>query len=68
MNHFCTLAEQHKETNTPPYQMAKKDNNGAACCKEDMVIEEKETESDKAQTEDEDVDTRMVHTVQETAF
>lgn len=56
--------------------MAKKDSNGAAYCKEDTVTEDKETESDRAQTEDEDLETSIVlpsckltnHTVQETAL
>uniref|UniRef100_A0A3Q1CE29 Sodium-dependent multivitamin transporter n=1 Tax=Amphiprion ocellaris TaxID=80972 RepID=A0A3Q1CE29_AMPOC len=59
-----------------PYKMAKKDRNGAAYCKEDTVTEDKEAESDKAQTEDEDMETRIAqpscqlaaHTVQETAL
>ncbi|TKS75657.1 Sodium-dependent multivitamin transporter [Collichthys lucidus] len=65
-----------KEISTQPYQMAKKDSNGAAYCKEDTVTEDKETESDRAQTEDEDLETSIVlpscqltnHTVQETAL
>ncbi|XP_031176956.1 solute carrier family 5 member 6a isoform X1 [Sander lucioperca] len=65
-----------KESHAQPYQMAKKDGNGAAYCKEDTVTEDKETESDRAQTEDEDLETRMVlpscqlaaHTLQETAL
>lgn len=56
--------------------MAKKDRNGAAYCKEDMVTEDKETESDRAQTEEEDLETSVAlpscqltaHTVQETAL
>ncbi len=55
--------------------MAKKDTNGAAHCKEDAVSEGKETESDRVQTEEEDMETRIVpscqltaHTVQETAL
>lgn len=48
--------------------MAKKDGNGAACCKEDTATEDKELESDRAQTEDEDMDTPTAHTVQETAL
>ncbi|XP_039638380.1 solute carrier family 5 member 6a isoform X2 [Perca fluviatilis] len=65
-----------KESHAQPYQMAKKDGNGAAYCKEDTVTEDKETESDRAQTEDEDLETRMAlptcqlaaHTLQETAL
>ncbi|TDH00029.1 hypothetical protein EPR50_G00183110 [Perca flavescens] len=65
-----------KESHAQPYQMAKKDSNGAAYCKEDTVTEDKETESDRAQTEDEDLETRMAlptcqlaaHTLQETAL
>lgn len=56
--------------------MAKKDGNGAALCKEDTVTEDKELESDRAQTEDEDLEARVAlplcqlrgHTVEETAF
>lgn len=56
--------------------MAKKDSNGAAYCKDDTLTEDKETESDVAQTEDEDLETRVAlpscqltaHTVQETAL
>ncbi|KAE8287181.1 Sodium-dependent multivitamin transporter [Larimichthys crocea] len=70
------LAQKPKEISTQPYQMAKKDSNGAAYCKEDTVTEDKETESDRAQTEDEDLETSIVlpsckltnHTVQETAL
>lgn len=61
---------------TQPYQMAKKDRNGAAHSKEDTVTEDKETESDRAQIEEEDLETRIAlpscqltaHTVQETAL
>lgn len=70
------LVDQPKEINTQPYQMAKKDSNGAAYCKEDMVTEDKETESDRAQTEEEDLEARIAlpscqltaPTVQETAL
>lgn len=70
------LAQEPKEINTQPYQMAKKDSNGAAYCKEDMVTEDKETESDRAQTEEEDLEARIAlpscqltaPTVQETAL
>lgn len=55
--------------------MATKDSNGAAFCKEDTVTEDKEMESDRALTEDEDLEARVVpscqlraHTVQETAM
>ncbi|KAM8726653.1 solute carrier family 5 member 6a isoform 1-T3 [Acanthopagrus schlegelii] len=68
------LAQKPKE-NTQPYQMATKDSNGAALCKEDTVTEDKEMESDRALTEDEDLEARVVpsyqltaHTVQETAM
>lgn len=68
------LVDQPKE-NTQPYQMATKDSNGAALCKEDTVTEDKEMESDRALTEDEDLEARVVpsyqltaHTVQETAM
>ncbi|KAI4788888.1 hypothetical protein KUCAC02_035571, partial [Chaenocephalus aceratus] len=65
-----------KETQTLPYQRAKKDGNKAAQCKEDTVTEDKETESDRAQTEQEDLEIRMAlpscqlttHMVQETAL
>ncbi|XP_029282085.1 sodium-dependent multivitamin transporter-like [Cottoperca gobio] len=65
-----------KEIDTQPYQMAKIDGNGAAYCKEDTVTEDKETESDRAQTEEKDLETRIArpscqltaHTVQETAL
>ncbi|XP_030261458.1 solute carrier family 5 member 6a [Sparus aurata] len=68
------LGQKPKE-NTQPYQMATKDSNGAAFCKEDTVTEDKEMESDRALTEDEDLEARVVpscqlraHTVQETAM
>lgn len=56
--------------------MAQKDRNGEAYSKEDTVTEEKEMESDRAQTEEEDSeDSRArpscrltAHTVQETAL
>ncbi|XP_068432913.1 solute carrier family 5 member 6a [Clinocottus analis] len=65
-----------KDADAPPYQMATKDGNGAALCKEDTVTEDKEQESDRAQTEDEDQEVRVAppscplrgHTVDETAF
>ncbi|KAG7244221.1 hypothetical protein INR49_004294 [Caranx melampygus] len=68
------LAQKPKEISTQPYQMAKKDSNGAAHCKDST--EDKETESDHAQTEEDDLETRIAlpsckltaHTVQETAF
>ncbi|XP_017157838.1 solute carrier family 5 member 6a isoform X2 [Poecilia reticulata] len=62
------LALKPKETSSQPYQVAKKDGNGAACCKEDTATGDKELESDRAQTEDEDMDTLTTHTVQETAL
>ncbi|XP_056261316.1 solute carrier family 5 member 6a [Seriola aureovittata] len=70
------LSQKPKEISTQPYQMAKKDSNGAAHCKDDTVTEDKETESDRAQTEEEDLEARIVrpscqltaHTVQETAL
>ncbi|XP_074472687.1 sodium-dependent multivitamin transporter-like [Sebastes fasciatus] len=68
--------QKPKEINAQPYQMAKRDGNGAAYCKEDTVTEDKEAESDQAQTEDEDLEARIAlpacqlaaHTVQETAL
>ncbi|XP_056283743.1 solute carrier family 5 member 6a [Pseudoliparis swirei] len=68
--------QKSKEIDAQPYQMAKKDGNGAALCKEDTVTEDKELESDRAQTEDEDLEARVAlplcqlrgHTVEETAF
>lgn len=70
------LAPKQKEIGTQPYQKAKKDSNGGTYCKEDTVTEEKEAESDRAMTEDEDTETRITvpscqltsHTVQETAL
>ncbi|KAM4528824.1 solute carrier family 5 member 6a isoform 1-T3 [Fundulus diaphanus] len=70
------LTPKPKEINTLPYQMAKKDSNGAAYSKEDTSTEDREMERDKAQTEDEDLDTQRAlpscqltaHTVQETAL
>ncbi|XP_062415480.1 solute carrier family 5 member 6a isoform X2 [Pungitius pungitius] len=63
---------------TPPetYRMAKKDINGTALCKEDTVTEDKEMESDRAQTEEDDVESRTPlpsckltgQTVEETVF
>lgn len=54
--------------------MAKKDSNGAAHCKDDT--EDRETESGHAQTEEDDLETRVAqpsckltaHTVEETAL
>ncbi|TNN42027.1 Sodium-dependent multivitamin transporter [Liparis tanakae] len=68
--------QKSKEIDAQPYQMAKKDGNGAALCKEDTVTEDKELESDRAQTEDEDLEVRVTlpscqltgHKVEETAF
>uniref|UniRef100_A0A3P9Q786 Solute carrier family 5 member 6a n=1 Tax=Poecilia reticulata TaxID=8081 RepID=A0A3P9Q786_POERE len=65
---FIITVLQPKETSSQPYQVAKKDGNGAACCKEDTATGDKELESDRAQTEDEDMDTLTTHTVQETAL
>lgn len=73
-NSGFALVYQPKEINT--YQMATKDGSGAAYCKEDMVTEYKEAESDRARTEDEDIETRIsvlscqltAHMVQETAL
>lgn len=56
--------------------MAKKDRNGAANCKDDTVTEDEEAESDRAQTKEEDLGTRITmpscqltdHTVQETVL
>ncbi len=74
-NSLFVLVDQPREINTQPYQMAKKDSNGAAYCKEDTVTEDKETESDRAQTEEEDLERvtlpscqLMAHSVQETAL
>lgn len=74
-----TLVGQPTQSKTQPYQMAQKDRNGEAYSKEDTVTEEKEMESDRAQTEeDNSEDSRAwpscrltahtVHTVQETAL
>ncbi|XP_031732938.1 solute carrier family 5 member 6a [Anarrhichthys ocellatus] len=71
------LSTPQKTKEIQPYQMAKKDGNGAALCKEDTVTEDKEMESDRAQTEEEDdLETRAAlpscqlagHTVEETVF
>ncbi|KAL6096237.1 slc5a6 [Pungitius sinensis] len=86
------LPERYKEKlccvtplSTPPeskdipaqtYRMARKDINGAALCKEDTVTEDKEMESDRAQTEEDDVESRTPlpsckltgQTVEETVF
>lgn len=70
------LVDQSKDTTAQPYQMARKDGNGAALCKEDTVTEDKEMESDRAQTEEEDVEPRTPRpsckltgqTVEETVF
>ncbi|KAL7388013.1 hypothetical protein ABVT39_005420 [Epinephelus coioides] len=70
------LAQKPKEILAQPYLMAKKDSNGTAYCKEDTVTEDKEAESDRAETEEEDLETRIAlpscqltaHTVQETAL
>nr|XP_040016000.1 solute carrier family 5 member 6a [Gasterosteus aculeatus aculeatus]XP_040016001.1 solute carrier family 5 member 6a [Gasterosteus aculeatus aculeatus]XP_040016002.1 solute carrier family 5 member 6a [Gasterosteus aculeatus aculeatus]XP_040016003.1 solute carrier family 5 member 6a [Gasterosteus aculeatus aculeatus]XP_040016005.1 solute carrier family 5 member 6a [Gasterosteus aculeatus aculeatus] len=67
---------ESKDTTAQPYQMARKDGNGAALCKEDTVTEDKEMESDRAQTEEEDVEPRTPRpsckltgqTVEETVF
>ncbi|KAM6915147.1 solute carrier family 5 member 6a [Xenentodon cancila] len=65
------LAQKPKEINMQSRQMATKDGNGAVYCKED-----EEMESDKAATEDENMDTSITHpsyqlaaySVQETAL
>lgn len=71
------LAQKPKAINTQPYQMAKKESNGAAYPKEEVVTEEKETdESQIAKPEggDEETGTALpscrltAHTVQETAL
>uniref|UniRef100_A0A3P8S2C4 Sodium-dependent multivitamin transporter n=1 Tax=Amphiprion percula TaxID=161767 RepID=A0A3P8S2C4_AMPPE len=75
-NSLSAFVNQPTEISSQPYKMAKKDRNGEAYCKEDTVTEDKEAESDKAQTEDEDMETRIAqpscqlatHTVQETAL
>lgn len=68
---------QPKQTDTQPYQMAKKDSNGvAAYCKEDTIVEDKEMESGRQTEEEEDSEARMVlpscqltpHPVQETSL
>lgn len=74
-----TLVGQPTQIKTQLYQMAQKDRNGEAYSKEDTVTEEKEMESDRAQTEEEDSEdsrawpscrltAHTVHTVQETAL
>lgn len=76
LNLHCSSCPQPKELNTQPYLVAKKDSNGAPYCKEDTVVEDKEAESDRAQTEDEDGETTTVrpsyklaaHVDQETAL
>uniref|UniRef100_A0A667YCE5 Solute carrier family 5 member 6a n=1 Tax=Myripristis murdjan TaxID=586833 RepID=A0A667YCE5_9TELE len=71
------LAHKPKAINTQPYQMAKKERNGAAYPKEEMIIEEKEREeSQREKTEEGDEETGTAvpscqltaHTVQETAL
>ncbi|XP_005931152.1 solute carrier family 5 member 6a [Haplochromis burtoni] len=73
------LAQKPTQIKTQPYQMAQKDRNGEAYSKEDTVTEEKEMESDRAQTEEDDSEdsrawpscrltAHTVHTVQETAL
>nr|XP_020443703.1 sodium-dependent multivitamin transporter-like [Monopterus albus]XP_020443704.1 sodium-dependent multivitamin transporter-like [Monopterus albus]XP_020443705.1 sodium-dependent multivitamin transporter-like [Monopterus albus]XP_020443706.1 sodium-dependent multivitamin transporter-like [Monopterus albus]XP_020443707.1 sodium-dependent multivitamin transporter-like [Monopterus albus]XP_020443708.1 sodium-dependent multivitamin transporter-like [Monopterus albus] len=70
------LAQKPKEVNMPPYQMAKKGSNGAAYCQDDTVTEDKETENDRKQTEEKDLEMRITlhscqptaHTVQETSL
>lgn len=70
------LVKQPREIDTQPYQMAKKEHNGAAYCKEDVVTEDKETQSDRALTEEDCLETRTdlpscqltAHMVQETAL
>ncbi|XP_071755325.2 solute carrier family 5 member 6a [Centroberyx gerrardi] len=71
------LAYKPKAINTQPYQIAKKESNGAAYPKEEVITEDKETEeSDRAKTEEGDEETGTPlpscqltgHTVQETAL
>uniref|UniRef100_UPI003AB0A227 solute carrier family 5 member 6a n=1 Tax=Centroberyx gerrardi TaxID=166262 RepID=UPI003AB0A227 len=71
------LAYKPKAINTQPYQIAKKESNGAAYPKEEAITEDKETEeSDRAKTEEGDEETGTPlpscqltgHTVQETAL
>ncbi|XP_054618651.1 solute carrier family 5 member 6a isoform X1 [Dunckerocampus dactyliophorus] len=68
------LAQKPKEINTRPYERNKKGENGAAYCKEDMVTEDKEMESDSAHTEDEESRATLPlcqltpHCVEETAL
>ena len=52
---FLICVDQPKEISTQPYLMAKKDSNGAAHCKDDSAAEDKETDSDRTQTQDEDL-------------
>ncbi|XP_060947200.1 sodium-dependent multivitamin transporter-like [Limanda limanda] len=70
------LTPKPKEISTQPYLMAKKDSNGAAHCKEDSAAEDKETDSDRTQTQDEDLAIKIAlsssppttQTVQETSL
>ncbi|XP_076016317.1 sodium-dependent multivitamin transporter-like isoform X2 [Genypterus blacodes] len=71
------LAYKPNPVDTQLYQKAQKDSNGVPFCKEDTVTEDKEAESEKAQTEEEDdeeagcpLPSHLLkgHTVQETAL
>ncbi|XP_057678237.1 solute carrier family 5 member 6a isoform X2 [Corythoichthys intestinalis] len=68
------LAQKRDEVNAQNYERAKKGANGEAYCKEDMVTEDKEMESDGVQTEDEESKAALpsckltAHCVEETAL
>ncbi|KAF0023089.1 hypothetical protein F2P81_023719 [Scophthalmus maximus] len=72
------LPKKPKEISAQPYQMAKKDGNGAAHCKDDSADEHRDAESDGAQTRDEGSERKIslcassrqptAHTVQETSL
>ncbi|KAM3861648.1 solute carrier family 5 member 6a [Diretmus argenteus] len=73
------LAHKPKAISTQPYQMAKKESNGAAYPKDEVITEDRETESERAnndRTEEEDEETGSplpsckltAHVVQETAL
>ncbi|XP_077443442.1 solute carrier family 5 member 6a [Stigmatopora argus] len=68
------LAQKNNEVNAQNYERAKKGANGEAYCKEDMVTEDKEMESDSVQTEDEESKAALpsckltAHTTEETAL
>ncbi|KAM9703444.1 solute carrier family 5 member 6a isoform 1-T2 [Menidia menidia] len=70
------LGQRPKEINTQPYKMATKEGNGANYCKEETATELKDSESSRAEMEDEDLGTKITlptcqltaTTVQETAL